>query len=342
MEIIAPGTLSVPIADPTMVAEARRRVAAVALEQGFNETQLGRLAIATTELASNLLKHGGGGELYVVVAETSAGPAVDLLAVDRGRGMNDVDACLRDGYSTAGSPGTGLGALSRLSSIFDIHSIVGSGSVVHVRLFGRGEPRPDALPRLDIFGLCLPYPGLDIVGDSWAYRETRTGCVVMLVDGLGHGMPAAQASREAVESFRGAREDASPAELLEDIHHGLRATRGAVAGVARIDIEREELAFGGVGNISAMIVSGIGTKRLMSHNGTLGGSAQRFRQLTYAFSKGAMLVLSSDGLASSLDVMRFPGLSARSAPIVAGTLMREFRRERDDATVVAVRETTST
>ena len=47
---------------------------------------------------------------------------LDVLALDRGPGMSDVDRCLADGYSTAGSPGTGLGAIGRLADQFDIYS----------------------------------------------------------------------------------------------------------------------------------------------------------------------------------------------------------------------------
>ena len=97
MEIVIPGTLCVAVSDASMVAEARRRVAVLSMETGFSETQAGRLAIVTTELATNLVKHADGGELYLVPTQTPAGPAIDLLAVDRGGGMSDVDACLRDG-----------------------------------------------------------------------------------------------------------------------------------------------------------------------------------------------------------------------------------------------------
>ncbi|HVK37260.1 MAG TPA: SpoIIE family protein phosphatase [Candidatus Kapabacteria bacterium] len=342
MEIVIPGTLCVAVSDASMVAEARRRVAVLSMETGFSETQAGRLAIVTTELATNLVKHADGGELYLVPTQTPAGPAIDLLAVDRGGGMSDVDACLRDGFSTAGSPGTGLGAISRLSSVFDMHTIVGAGSVVHVRIFGRGEPVAASLPRADVFGLCLAYPGLTTVGDAWIHRQRGAREVVLVVDGLGHGDPATQASQEALTAFARTADDASPAEILEELHLSLRSTRGAVAAVASIDFEREEMTYGGVGNIAAMIVCGSETKRLMSHNGTLGGNAPRLRQLPYPFVRGSLLVMSSDGLSTSVDVVRYPGLGARSAAVVAGTLMRDFRRERDDATVVAIREARST
>ena len=54
----------------------------------------------------------------------------ELLAIDQGPGMRDVDACMRDGHSTAGTAGCGLGAVLRLSGTFDLFSAPGQGTVV--------------------------------------------------------------------------------------------------------------------------------------------------------------------------------------------------------------------
>ena len=325
-----------------MIAEARRRIAAQALSLQFNETKAGRLAIIATELASNLVKHAGGGELYVSAAETDKGPAVDLLAIDRGPGMSDVEACLRDGYSTAGSPGTGLGAIRRLALTFDVHSVVDVGTVVHARVLGSDDPRPFERVAPSVYGLSLPYPGEVVVGDAWTHRSEEHFCTIAVIDGLGHGQLAAEASGEAVAAFHRSPPGALPLEILEDIHAALRCTRGAVACVARVDFERCEVLYTGIGNIAAMIVSSKETKRLVSHNGTLGGQVRRFNQLRYPFPAGSVLVATSDGLSTHIDLAKYPGLVGRSAPVIAGVLMRDLRRGRDDATVVVVRETGTT
>lgn len=95
------------VRDPTDVATARRRVVQLAAAIGYNETQAGRVAIVVTELAQNTLRHGGGGEI-LASAGARRDTCIEMLALDRGPGMADVSACLRDGYSTGGTSGNGL------------------------------------------------------------------------------------------------------------------------------------------------------------------------------------------------------------------------------------------
>jgi anti-sigma regulatory factor (Ser/Thr protein kinase) len=335
---VRPVTTAISIAEPTMVAEARRQVATLGERLGFSPTQLGRLAIVTTELATNLVKHADGGELYVNTTTITGSIAVDVVSVDRGPGMKDVDACLRDGFSTAGSPGNGLGAVMRLSSIIEIYSAPDNGTVVRARIPAvEGAPvsEPSAF---DVYGICLPHPGELAIGDSWAQVVTERACTILVVDGLGHGPLAADASHEAVATFLTMAPDTMPAIALEDIHNAIRGTRGAVAGVARVDLARRDVRYAGIGNIMAMIIANDETKRLVSHNGTLGSTVRRFHEVVHPLGRGGVLILASDGLATQIDLTKYPGLATRSAALIASVLMRDFRRGRDDATVLVVRE----
>lgn len=156
------GALALPVREPSQVGEARRRALALAEEQGFSQVRRGELAIVVSELCSNLCRHAAQGE---VLLRPLPGPGVEVLALDRGPGMRDVAACLRDGYSTAGSAGIGLGAVVRLSAEFDLYSRP-AGTLVLARLFrdgrpprgggGRGGPRPELPPGFPI----ERYPGL--------------------------------------------------------------------------------------------------------------------------------------------------------------------------------------
>src|SRR4051794_21402568 len=108
------------VADPSHVAAARRYATQQAVTTGFDETDTGRLAIIVTELANNLLHHGGGGEMLIGADLETSG--MQVIALDRGPGMVNVSQCLRDGFSTAGTPGNGLGAVQRLAQHMAIHS----------------------------------------------------------------------------------------------------------------------------------------------------------------------------------------------------------------------------
>jgi anti-sigma regulatory factor (Ser/Thr protein kinase) len=330
-------TLAVPVPDAGAVAAARRAAARLAGDLGFSEAEVGRIALLVTEAATNLVKHAGGGELLVGVGvgEGDDAPSVEILALDRGHGMVDVAACLRDGYSTAGSPGTGLGAIRRLATTFDVYSAPGLGTAV-LAVVG---PRPPSRARATVAvgGLAVAKPGEDVCGDAWATVATPAGCRVLVVDGLGHGPDAAAAARIAVRLFRESR-GATIEDGMQRMHDGLRATRGASLGIAELDAERRLVSFVGVGNVAAMVASAAGTRHLVSHNGTAGHQLRRIQVFTAPWPAGALVLLHSDGLASHWTLDRYPGLSARYPTLVAGVLYRDHRRGRDDTTVVVARE----
>ena len=113
----------VPVTDTSQVAEARRMAAGAAERAGFTASETGRVAIVTTELATNLIKHGGGGEILVGTYEDADGSGIEVLALDRGAGIANLQACLADGYSSAGSAGNGLGAVFRQSHLIEVASV---------------------------------------------------------------------------------------------------------------------------------------------------------------------------------------------------------------------------
>jgi anti-sigma regulatory factor (Ser/Thr protein kinase) len=327
--------------DPSATAEARRRATSLAVKLGFDEPDVGRVALVVTELATNLLKHAGGGEILVCALANGekAGPAagIGILALDRGPGISDLDAALRDGYSSAGSPGTGLGAIRRASSEFDVYSDRAAGTTLVAVLQPLRPPRMHGQPTLRVAGVSIAKQGEEVCGDAWALRETPDGRpLVLVVDGLGHGPGAFDAAREACRLFR---EDPllGPAGLMERIHRGLRPTRGAAAAVVEIDPGRGSLVYAGVGNIAGQVLGGDRPRALVSHHGILGHEARRIQEFTYPWPEGATLVLQSDGLTSRWDLDSYRGLMRHHPAVIAGILYRDFKRPHDDITVVVAR-----
>ena len=331
-------TLSLDIGDPSGAADARRHIGRLASRLEFGEAAAGGVAIAVTELATNLWKHAGRGELIAQPVSEGTRRGIDLLAVDHGPGIASVAAAMRDGYSTAGSPGTGLGALARLADGFDIHSAPGAGTVVATRFWARPRERGERPPRLDVAGFAVALAGQVECGDAWSRLDHGAGGRLLVADGLGHGSDAAVASRRATELFADHPADA-PAAALERIHAGLRATRGAAAAVVDIDLERGQACYAGVGNIAGVVAGPGAARNMVSHNGTLGHDARRIVEFTYAVGADAVIVLHSDGLAGRWTLDAYPGLAARRPAVIAGVLYRDFRRQRDDATVVVARAT---
>ena len=328
---------AVPVTESSQVGEARRLATTLAARLGFDETGRGRVALVATEAATNLLKHARDGILIFRSLDRAGVGGLEVLALDMGPGIADVDRCLDDGYSTAGSPGNGLGALARLGDAFDIHSDPKSGTALVVRLWSTPCPAGAAHPGLEIGAVCLPIAGESASGDAWSSVERDGRWLVMVADGLGHGPQAADAAREAIRVFDD-RAEAGPTEILQAAHDALRSTRGAVVAVAECDREQESIRFVGVGNIAASIQAAGAGRSLVSHNGIVGHKVHKLQEFRYPWPTGALLVMHSDGLATQWRLDLYPGLTIRDPGLVAGVLYRDFKRDRDDVTVVVARD----
>src|SRR6266542_5487571 len=129
------------IRETSRVAEARREVTGLARTVGFNESEIGRVALVVTEAATNLVKHTPQGQLVARAFDRDGVEVIEVMALDQGPGIANVSESMRDGYSTSGSPGTGLGAIKRQSDEFDIYSIPGKGAALVAQLWSRRPPR---------------------------------------------------------------------------------------------------------------------------------------------------------------------------------------------------------
>jgi anti-sigma regulatory factor (Ser/Thr protein kinase) len=332
----------VGVHNQTQTAEARRAAMRLASDLAFDETETGNVGLVATEAARNILKHAGGGELVIRALRYNGSAAVEMLAIDNGPGIADVGRSFQDGYSTAGTPGTGLGAISRLSTFHDIYSRPSQGTALLAQIWKR-----DAVPgetcvaggRLRIGAVSVARAGEEVCGDAWDFMELRRGGRLIVADGLGHGLLAADAARASIRASRDYARETGVA-LMQRIHEALRPTRGAAVAVAEIDCERRVVRYTGIGNISASIVAATGAvQHMVSHPGTAGHEVHRIAEFTYPWSSGSLLIMHSDGLVSRWSLDRYPGLALRHSSLIAGVLYRDCNRGRDDATVVVAQET---
>src|SRR5580698_7628568 len=112
----------VDISDISSSGQARRAAVERATAIGLNETYCGKISIAVTEMATNIVKHAGTGKILCDPVVSNGSCGLRLIALDRGPGIHNISAALKDGYSTYGSSGNGLGAVQRLSTRFDLYS----------------------------------------------------------------------------------------------------------------------------------------------------------------------------------------------------------------------------
>lgn len=325
----------VSLSDFSSTAEARRAGARMAASLGLNEKKSGETAIVITEAARNAVVYGGGGQLVLSGIKSKHETRMEILALDRGPGIADLSRALQDGYSTGGTPGTGLGAIKRMAEVFDVFSNA-KGTAIFARI-----EQPESELRLrkssvELAGLVSPIAGETASGDNLAWEMNGDRCIVMVADGLGHGPQAAEAADEAVRVFR-AHSSESPASLISRVHDAVKKTRGAAAAIAEVRPLAGTLTYAGVGNISGSILSSTLSRSLVSHNGTLGHVMARVQEFKVEWPKDGVLVMHSDGLQSRWDLSRYPGLLGRQPALIAGVLLRDFRRERDDASVLVLK-----
>jgi anti-sigma regulatory factor (Ser/Thr protein kinase) len=305
----------------------------------MDETAVGKLALIVTELATNLVKHAKDGELLMRRLGADGIDGVEVLSLDKGPGMSDVRVSMGDGHSTAGSPGTGLGALRRAAASFDLYSQPGKGTAVVARVFGRRhQGQADSQP---VGVVRQAKAGEPVCGDNWAVRRFADGWLCAVADGLGHGVIASDAATAIIDAVRRAPLHLSPIEILEAAHQAAKPTRGAAFGVAVLDEARGVVRFAGIGNIAAVVVTGDERRHLVSHNGIVGHEYRKASEFAQTWQSQSVLVLHSDGVGTHWDLGRYPGLLARDPSLIAGVLYRDNTRGRDDATVVVMKDSTS-
>lgn len=328
---MAPAQVCIQVSDASQVGEVRRTVARMAQALSMPESRRGDAAIVATELATNLVRHGLHGRMLVQTISHGPSGWLELLSVDGGPGMADVQRCLQDGYSTVGTPGNGLGAVRRLSSEFDIHSMPGKGTVIVARLSSQAT----SSSMFAIGAVSLNAPGEQVCGDTWRAVEREREIAVMVADGLGHGPEAAVAAHLAGDAFEG---DAFvPAEQFYGIvHRSLNGSRGAAVARAVIG-SSGDVHYSGVGNIAGSLVSPDRSRGLASQNGTVGVQIRsHISAFSHVLPTPGVLLMHSDGITSRWSFDHYPGLLLRHPAVIAGVLSRDFVRGRDDSTVLVV------
>ena len=310
----------------------RRAAERLAVELGMPGNRCADLAIVAAEVASNLVKHAEQGVLLVRPVRTADRAGVEILAIDSGPGMGDVAHSVGDGHSTAGTLGIGLGAIVRQASWYDLHSVLGRGTVLAVQVWPDTVPEPAWAA-----GITRPLTGEPVSGDGYAVRVADGRHQVLMCDGLGHGRLAAAAAHEALRVFA-ATPAAPPAVVVEALHRTLNHTRGAALAVAELDLDAAVVRYAGLGNIAGTVLAVDGTRRgMVSLPGIAGHQRRTIREYDYPLPPGAVVLMHSDGIVDRWNAVDYPGLLAHRPQVIAATVLRDAGTRRDDAGVVVAR-----
>src|SRR5215470_8023742 len=334
------------VEDASAVPACRKAAQIMAERLRFSASRIGQLALAVTEAASNLHKHAERGSLLLCVNRNGQPPGIDLVTIDAGPGVRDTNAAVRDGHSTAGTLGVGLGTIQRLADFADLYSRPGRGTSLVARFLPGGNipPRPPPLigglpappypPGPPWAGLVRPITGETECGDAYGAVQASGEVTAVLCDGLGHGPLAAAAAAEGVAAVL---DDPAgePAALLERVHRRMSGTRGGAVGI--VQLGGQLARFAGLGNVAASIVSGGTRKSMISVPGIAGHQARAVRQFEYEVPPGAAVILHSDGVSSRWEAAALPGLAARDPLLIAAVLLAAAGIHRDDAGILVLK-----
>ena len=329
------------INEASQVAEVRRVATELGQADGMTPAELGRLALVATEIASNLVKYAKAGTVTLSRFAHGGQHGVQLIAIDHGPGITDFAAASRDGHSTSGSLGIGLGVIMRSSTLFDVHSVPGQGTALVARVAhapGR-HPVPVPASAFEAGGRSRPKQNQLECGDAWGTLDLGNHELVCIVDGLGHGPLAALAASKAMAVFATAQKAEPPGDILLRAHEELKQTRGVVMAVLAIDRAAATATFSGIGNIEAAIYRGTESRHLLSVEGTVGYRVRAARNHTAAWEPGSVAILHTDGVSGRWSPQKYPGLLARHPSLIASVLFRDHARSTDDATIVVAKGT---
>jgi anti-sigma regulatory factor (Ser/Thr protein kinase) len=320
------------VEEPGTASAVRRAAERLAGELALPERRIAGLSIVAAETAGNLTKHASQGTVLVRTVRAGDQAGVELIAVDSGPGMADVQRSIGDGHSTAGTLGIGFGAILRQAGWSDLYSVPDKGTVMAVQVWSGDVPA-----RGWASGVTRPLTGEPVSGDAWAIREIDGRRQALVSDGLGHGGLAAAASHEAVRVFHEAPA-VPPAQVVEALHRALGHTRGAALAVAELNPEAGVVRYAGLGNISGTVLAPDGTRRgMVSMPGIVGHQRRQIREFDYPLAPGAIVLMHTDGVVDRWNAAEYPGLLSHSPEVIAATVLRDAGTRRDDAGVLVAK-----
>ncbi|WKN32181.1 anti-sigma regulatory factor [Porifericola rhodea] len=323
------------IEDRSFFAIIKREISPEAEKLGFSAQKIAKIHIVVNELVTNLLKFGEKNrELLWKTIYYNGQAGIEILTLDKGPGIRSISQAMEDGFSTSGTAGEGLGAIKRQSDYFDIYSQSGQGTVVLARFFAEDT---EVIPQpFNFAAFSVARPGEKLCGDGYylIYKPETQTFQLLLLDGLGHGEGAYEASQAAIAAYQQIKKD-EPAEVLKTIHQEIKKTRGAVAMALAYEAQDTTISYCGVGNISGKMIAYNKTKHFSSFNGIVGHAmSSRINNQKIKWERGSQLLLHSDGLVSRSDPSKYTQLQNHDPAILAACLYRDYSRGNDDTTII--------
>ena len=319
--------------DRSYFAILKKEIHLLAVGAGLNNKKVGEIDIVVAEMVSNLVKHAGGGQVLVKVLNEENKKGIEIISIDNGVGMTDVTRMVADGVSTKNSLGQGLGAMKRLSDLFQVYSLKNWGTIILCRIFESELTVYKKPPSTEIRSVILPKINEKACGDGFCSIVTDKEIRIFSGDGLGHGPEAELAVLTAIEAFKKCTERSS-VEVIRYINSHVKKTRGLVGTVAIYRFEERKWNMCGIGNILTKVNSLDSANGYMSYNGIIGlNMPNTLKEREFDYEEGQHIIMCSDGIKSRWDTARYPAILRYDLSILAAAILKDYARHTDDMSV---------
>jgi len=327
-------TQPIPIYDEASVSTARQRVRDVGDSIGASKNLIESTALIASELTHNQLAYARHGYFTVRAIDREGKKGLEVVAADLGPGLQRTLFASRDNDSSSKTLGAGLEGVFRIADEVDFDSRVDEGVCVVARKFA-----PGVAGSWEIAIAGRPLPGEVISGDDGAFVQSQNNLLVVVADGLGHGIEAREASNRAMEIV--ARNPlVALDELAQVLNTELAGTRGCALSVVRLDGSNGDVDCLAAGDVHAHLYSGRDAHFFTSTPFVVGDpqfARRKVRIEHTTVDAGAVLLMFTDGLQSRTTLKGELELLRRPAIVIAQYLLATHVRPNDDAMVLVAR-----
>jgi len=302
----------------------------LAQEMGFGALESNLIASAVSEIATNAVRYAGKGTVLFSVTGNKRG--LSIVVEDKGPGIPDLEAAMQDGHSSLKtSLGVGLGAAKRAMDDFQVQTAKGRGTKVTMYKY---------LPMSDT----VEYGMVSLADDHYAFngdelviREFDGDKILLaVIDGLGQG-ESAQRDAQQVKQIIQAQRTLDLEGLVMRCDQSLREEgKGGGVSLGLMLVQPGALQYIGVGDTFAHVFPA-GRNSFSGRSGILGSfklPALRVEKQRRS-AEGLTIVLCTDGIRDRFSKDDLP--LNESAQRIADHIMRHYRREFGDATVLVAK-----
>jgi len=317
----------------------RSKLSAIAQRLNIPDWKKENILLVASELVSNNIKHADG--RGVIQVWQQPGPVLDILALDFGPGIANLEQAEEDGFSSASTLGKGLGSIRRLSDKLYVYSQSESasrvrkwnGTVFLARFFpgdGNKASKRNPIHGFNVGLYSRSLSDLRYNGDRIYLHQERNSLRWLHLDGLGHGEDAQDATSNLAQQLSRGEDTAA---ILLGVDQQLLDTRGAVAIVGEVKLRQNKIQLAGVGDMHAHLYDKDLMVSIPFAPGILGREHRTISMFDDNFGKTSLVISASDGIRRNWDTANFSGLFNQHPQLIAYTLGNIMGRFSDDQSI---------